>query len=265
VLRIPIAEYVIAVQPVGEHATLDHGRERLDQTTAEVLPVVNQHGRISGVLSRTDLFHASRHSVPPGAPVSSFPGSAQVSSVMTRSPVVVAPSTSVGEAASMMVDQHIHHLLVEADQRVIGVFGVLEVMRALVDAAVATPLSALMTRPVYWVNVDSTVEEASEVLARRGVNGLAVMEAGVPVGVFTKRDVLDAGKDLQAPIKQVLGQRSPTLPAATPAYVAADRAISKGLPHVLVTGDHASAEGAPMLVGIVTGIDLAGAAMLASG
>lgn len=164
----------------------------------------------------------------------------------------------------MMVDHHIHHLVVESDQRVVGVFGVLEVMRAIIDARIALPLSALMTRPVYWVNVTDSVAKASELLAQRGVSGLAVMEAGAPVGIFTQRDALEAAGQGMAQIRQVLGRRTATLPASTPAFVAAREASSKGLPHVLVTGDHASAEGAPMLVGIVTGIDLAGAAIMAS-
>jgi CBS domain-containing protein len=260
-LAVPIQRYVVEATQVAESATLAHARELLDKSGAELLPVVDDRGRTVGVISRSDLFRAARDSIPP-EPRASRPAQAQVREFMTKGPVVVAPSTSVGEAASIMVDQHIHHLCVEMEHRVSGVFGVSGVMQAIADAEIALPIKSIMSRPVHSVRADATVAEAGEVLGERRVSGLAVIDAGAPVGVFTPRDAVRWSDRPDARLGQLLVRACTTLPASTPAHVAAREALRLESRHVLVTGDHAASEGAPMLVGIVSGIDLAGAAVI---
>jgi CBS domain-containing protein len=260
-LAVPIERYVVETRQVGESATLAHARELLDKGDAELLPVVDDRGRTVGVISRSDLFAAARDSVPP-EPGASRPAQGQVREFMTKGPVVVAPSTSVGEAASIMVDKHIHHVCVEEDHRVVGVFGVLGVMQAIVDAEVGLPIKSIMSRPVRSVGADATVADAITELAEHGVSGLAVMDAGAPVGIFGRKEAVRWADRPDARLDRLLVRGCTTLPASTPAHVAAREALRLESRHILVTGEHAASEGAPMLVGIVSGIDLAGAAVM---
>jgi CBS domain-containing protein len=55
---------------------------------------------------------------------------------MTADPVLVAPETRIGELAKMMVDAHIHRVIVAgADRRPAGIVSSTEVLAALARAA----------------------------------------------------------------------------------------------------------------------------------
>jgi len=113
-------------------------------------PVVDERGRCVGVLSTTDFMHWAEHPerVPPAreAPEAlscawQIPGGAAettdclVRDCMTRDPVTVAPTTRLGELARLMLEAHIHRLIVvDRERRPVGVVSTTDVLAALVRA-----------------------------------------------------------------------------------------------------------------------------------
>lgn len=71
------------------------------------LPVVEDHGRLVGVVSDRDLLHAR--------------GSKRISEVMTRDVVTVRSDAPAVEAASIMLDNKISSVLVVDDGTLVGV------------------------------------------------------------------------------------------------------------------------------------------------
>ena len=54
----------------------------------------------------------------------------------------------------------------------------------------ARPVSEVMTRDVAWVGADEKVERAIQIMVKRNVHRLPVVEHGKVVGVLTRGDVL---------------------------------------------------------------------------
>jgi CBS-domain-containing membrane protein len=116
-------------------------------------PVVDSAGRCIGVFSTTDLARraqreqrAARKAPPvPGCVCSDWEvvehewdtlPAESVSWYMTPDPVLVPPETPLGELARMMVDAHIHRVVVAgADRRPTGIVSSTDLLAALARAA----------------------------------------------------------------------------------------------------------------------------------
>jgi CBS domain-containing protein len=115
-------------------------------------PVVDNAGRCAGVLSATDFMRwAEKGACPPYGgrreyrePYCSAWGMLEievdlpddeVKDYMTRDPVVVSKRTSVAEVARIMVDAHIHRVIVvDANQRPIGIVSSTDILAVLARA-----------------------------------------------------------------------------------------------------------------------------------
>lgn len=111
-------------------------------------PVVDEHGRCVGVFSLSDCNRRLRGDNRDARVAPPLPGCVccdwtvvqgewdalpadAVSRYMTPDPVLVLPETPLGELAQMMVDAHIHRLIVVAeDRRPLGVVSSTDVLAA---------------------------------------------------------------------------------------------------------------------------------------
>jgi cystathionine beta-synthase len=109
--------------------------------------------------------------------------------------VTVEPGRSVGEAIDLMQRYGISQLPVVDDSDGHAVIGTLQ-ERTLLDrvyrdpTVVTTSVSAAMDAPLSQVGVDSSIDDAFEPLLR-GEQALLVVEAGSPVAVITRADLLE--------------------------------------------------------------------------
>jgi CBS domain-containing protein len=92
---------------VGAGTPLGDAAELMDFYRVSGLPVVDEAGRLIGVISQTDLLHARTTE----ALWQAWPGLA-VRHLMTRPAVSVPSNALVGEAAELMERLHIHRLVV---------------------------------------------------------------------------------------------------------------------------------------------------------
>ena len=132
----------------------------------------------------------------PLAQLDSFPYRHRLSAVMT-SPVASAPATlALGEAARRMDERNISSLLIDGDTpgQVVGIVTERDVLRAVAqhgNAALALPLSAVMSTPVHSLPEASYVYLALGRMDRLGVRHLAVTgDDGRVVGIITARHLL---------------------------------------------------------------------------
>jgi CBS domain-containing protein len=129
---------VMALDPVviKANASLAEAAELLDRHHISGLPVVDGHGSLVGVVSQTDLVRARSTQYL----WANWPGLA-VRHLMTSPAITVHRSTPLVFAASRMERQHIHRLVVVADDDETLPIGVLS-MTDLVHAIAMAPASA---------------------------------------------------------------------------------------------------------------------------
>jgi CBS domain-containing protein len=109
-------------------------------------PVVDEAGRCIGVLSATDFMKWVKEDHQPTRPTESselmykpwqipegsLPSSGCVDSCMTRDPVLAHPAVRIGELARMMMDAHIHRIIVvdRVTGRPIGIVSSMDILAA---------------------------------------------------------------------------------------------------------------------------------------
>lgn len=124
-------------------------------------PVVDDAGRCIGVLSNTDFMHWVEKDRQNGhvketickpwqMPEGVVESCCKVEDCMTRDPVLVVPRTKLGELARMMMEAHIHRLIVvdAVSQRPVGVVSSIDILAAVArsdepEGMDGAPVSAL--------------------------------------------------------------------------------------------------------------------------
>lgn len=240
------------VATIHVDARLEEAELVLSARRISSLAVVDGSGAAVGVLSRFDLLRAGRlrARTARGDALLELPDQ-QVHKVMHRDVVAVRPDASVGAAARSMVEHHIHRVFVTHGKALLGVLSTKDVMRAVVAARITVPISEFMSSPVLTIEATDPIGVATDKLAIAQVQGLIVIDAGWPVGLFSQAEALES-RDLptETPVEEVMSYSMLCLAPRTPLFRASGMAASTRARRVLVIEHHE-------LRGILTGIDLA--------
>jgi CBS-domain-containing membrane protein len=137
---------------IAQEMSLPAAARVLAEAQVSGAPVVDSQGRCIGVFSTADLARRTQREKRAAQKAPAIPGcvcsdwevvehdwdtlpAESVSWYMTADPVLVSPETRIGELARMMVDVHIHRLIVTgADRRPIGIVSSTDVLAALARA-----------------------------------------------------------------------------------------------------------------------------------
>ena len=111
------------VQTLPADASVAEAALRMTANHISGAPVVDR-GRIVGVVSKSDLIHPQNWPAKGAHPT--------VDTVMTRAIFAVRPGDPVMSAVRLMVDEHIHRVIVVTDEGTIaGIVSPMDVLRAL--------------------------------------------------------------------------------------------------------------------------------------
>jgi CBS domain-containing protein len=254
--RMPVRLYMTREPTMVRRDTpLEEVAAALERRKISAMPVVDERGRTVGVVSRRDLLRVGELVIPEGRGVPEWRLPEQrARDVMSTELIAIAPSTSVAEAAGLLLDNHIHRVFVEVDHELRGVLTTRDVMQAIVDVRLDAPISRFMSRPPQTIANFEPLQVARRQLEELRVRGLVVAQEGQPVGLFTEEDALAARhRDADVPVDRVMGHAFVVLRPETPAHRAAAQMASMHVRRIVVMADG-------KLTGILTGFDLAGAA-----
>jgi len=116
---------------------------------------------------------------------------AKVGEVMSTDLIIVTPTATVAEAATVMGERHVGSTLVIEGEHLVGIFTERDIVRALSQDfdAPSHPLSHWMTRDPQTITPDTSLEEALDLMLKGGFRHLPVMEGARPLGLISMRDI----------------------------------------------------------------------------
>ena len=101
------------------------------------------------------------------------------------------PDTSVYDALLVMADKDIGALLVMENDKMVGILSERDYARKVIlqgRASKSTRVSEIMTRDVLTIHPDQTVEEAMEIMSRKHIRHLPVVDDKRVIGVISIMD-----------------------------------------------------------------------------
>jgi acetoin utilization protein AcuB len=111
-----------------------------------------------------------------------------VSSVVSREPVYATPDMTV-RAARSLAKKESDHLLVSENDNVVGILCSCDLEGARGDARVGR----VMKSPVISVEGGTSLDDAAEIMRRKGVGSLPVLCGGLVMGIVTRADLIRGG------------------------------------------------------------------------
>src|SRR4030043_2285803 len=128
---------------------------------------------------------------------------------MKRSPVFVDEGDSMKKAMDLLKEHEIRHLPVLKDgEKLVGILSERDIKQASPSPATALEIreiyylldkvkvKQIMTRRVYTVSSNASIEEAALIMREKKIGCLPVVDGGKVVGILTETDILDAFLDL---------------------------------------------------------------------
>ncbi|MGO9015119.1 MAG: CBS domain-containing protein [Dissulfurispiraceae bacterium] len=107
----------------------------------------------------------------------------------------VSPRTTAYEALEVMADKDIGALLVFEKEQLVGVFSERDYARKVIlqgKASKDTPVSELMSRQVFYVKPENTLNECMALMTAKHIRHLPVFDNNRVMGIITMRDVVKA-------------------------------------------------------------------------
>lgn len=112
--------------------------------------------------------------------------------IMTAKVVTVTPSTSVADAARLLVRKKVSGVPVVDEKDKTKVVGVLTEADLLAAPPTAKTVADIMKKRVVSVCPDTSVDEIAGILVKKKIKRVPVIDAGKLVGIVSRIDVLKA-------------------------------------------------------------------------
>ncbi|MBN1817073.1 MAG: CBS domain-containing protein [Sedimentisphaerales bacterium] len=150
--------------------------------------VVLQEGELVGIVTQTDMVRA----------LTTYNMWKNVSDIMSSHVAVIASSVSVKQGAEAMARQNISCIVAMENDSVAGVFTERDLLKRVIAMKrnpATTSIREVMSKPIVSVPPNCSVITASQLMDKRKIRRLVVMEDGVLHGLITQTDVLRAMKE----------------------------------------------------------------------
>jgi len=249
------------VHTVHMDSTLQTAYERLRDHGISCLAVVDDSEQLVGVISRSDLLRIGRYEA--GAPshgeawarLLRLPARS-VGESMTRDVLCVRPDDAIAAACQRMLRRQVHRVFViegqddnASRQCAVGVLSTRDIMETVRDLRLATPIEAVMSRPVFTVAATDPVSLAAAKLDQARISGLVVVDEEWPIGLFTQKEALRV-RDLpgDTAVEEVMNPAFVCMPPQTRVFRAAEQAAAMSVRRIIVSQQRDMA-------GIVSGLD----------
>ena len=245
---MPVTEYMTSpVETIRVGQSLVAANALFSEQGVSALGVVNDDGELKGVVSRTDILHAAVSTQGETFRVPDRP----VEEIMKSPALQISPDAHLSEAAKLMLKEHVHRIFVTSARKPGGVVSTRDLMRAVREKRVKTPISEIASGSVVKIRADETIALAVDRLELSNKHGLVVVEEDFPVGIFDQACALDARRlPPKTAVENGMNIRILILPAGMALGRAAQQALGMNVRRILIEDDRG-------VTGIVGGLDFA--------
>lgn len=156
---------------------------------------------------------------------------------MTRNPITVSPSDTVATARGKMQAGNFRRLPVVENGKLVGLVTDRD-LRQHVGHEDRVKITAAMTETLITVTPATTLESAAQLLLKRKIGGLPVVENGKLVGIITTSDVLTAFLDVMGVLEEGVARIDLVLEAPPHDLGDASKAIAGAGSEILGVGTY---------------------------
>ena len=233
--EIPVTEYMtspVETVPIGESLVV--ANELFGGQGVSALGVVDGAGVLKGVISRTDVLHAAVYTHGETFRVPDRP----VEELMKSPALTVGADAPVAQAAKLMLKNRVHRVFVTENEKPVGVLSTRDLMRAVREKRLKTPISEIASGSVVKVKADDPIALAVDRLELSNKHGLVVVEGSFPVGVFDQASALEARRlPPGTAVEHAMDVRILILPGGIGMGRAAEQALGMNVRRILIEDD----------------------------
>ncbi|MGB5374489.1 MAG: CBS domain-containing protein [Polyangiales bacterium] len=246
--EMPVTEYMTSpVETIRIGESLVAADAMFTEQGVSALGVVNDAGELKGVVSRTDVLHAAVFSHGVTFRIPDRP----VEEIMQSPALHVQNDAALADVAKMMLKKHVHRIFVTNAGKPEGVISTRDLMRAVGDKRIKTPISEIASGSVVKIKADDPIAMAVDRLDLSNKHGLVVVEGDFPVGIFDQACALQARRLTPiTAVENVMNVCILILPDAMGLGRAAAQALAMNVRRILIENDRG-------VTGIVGGLDFA--------
>lgn len=116
----------------------------------------------------------------------------EVAHLLKRKPVVVAPATSIREAARLMTSERVSAVLISEGQQLLGIVTDRDLRRRCIAAGrdYNLPIREIMTEEVVHITPETPAFEALLVMTRQNIHHIPVVDRSGVVGLISNTDLI---------------------------------------------------------------------------
>lgn len=246
--EMPVSEYMTSpAETVDVGESLIAANELFSGQGISALGVVDADGALKGVISRTDVLHAAVYMHGQTFRVPDRP----VEELMKSPALQVVPNARMSEAAKLMLKSRVHRVFVTEEGRPVGVLSTRDLMRAVRDKRLKSPISEIASGSVVKVKADDPVALAVDRLELSNKHGLVVVEESFPIGIFDQACAIDSRRlPPQTAVEHAMDVRILILPGELAIGRAAEQALGMNVRRIIIENDRGA-------TGIISGLDFA--------
>ncbi len=120
------------VLTIREDESVSKARTVLMEEDITALPVVNEYGDLSGIITQTDFFQLEALVASKILRDLDVVESLKVHDVMIKNTITLPEDATLAEISSSMVDNSIHRVIITRDGKVVGLITAMDVLKTVV-------------------------------------------------------------------------------------------------------------------------------------
>lgn len=118
-------------------------------------------------------------------------GGALVADMMSFPVTTVAPDTPMHEVRHIMEEERIRGVVVEEDDRLLGIVVLWDLKKLRLRKQWNSPVKAFMNRSVTTISPDAAADEAADLMVRKNIGHLPVVQGEKVIGIVTRTDIIN--------------------------------------------------------------------------